>query len=44
MPKSAMAGRFRMRSRQVLGGINQCLYVSVGDPDPHYARAIGPES
>jgi uncharacterized glyoxalase superfamily protein PhnB len=40
MPKSPMAEtEFRMKSPRALGGINQCLYVAVEDPDAHYERA-----
>lgn len=40
MPKSPMAEtEFGMRSPRALGGINQCLYVAVEDPDEHYERA-----
>jgi uncharacterized glyoxalase superfamily protein PhnB len=30
---------FGMKSPGALGGINQCLYVTVEDPDAHYERA-----
>ena len=46
MPKSAMAEtEFRMKSPRSLGGINQCIYVTVDNPDAHYAhaRAAGAE-
>ncbi len=40
MPKSPMAEtEFRMKSPRALGGINQCIYVTVDDPDAHYAHA-----
>ncbi len=40
MPKSPMAEtEFRMKSPRALGGINQCIYVTVEDPDAHYAHA-----
>lgn len=40
MPKSPMAEtEFGLNSPRALGGINQCLYVAVKDPDAHYARA-----
>jgi uncharacterized glyoxalase superfamily protein PhnB len=40
MPKSPMAEtEFRMKSPRALGGITQCLYVTVDDPDTHYQRA-----
>lgn len=39
MPKSPMAeSEFAMKSPRALGGINQCLYVAVEDPDAHYER------
>lgn len=39
MPKSPMAEtQFAMKSPRTLGGINQCLYVAVEDPDAHYER------
>lgn len=46
MPKSPMTeGEFGMKSPRELGGINQCLYVTVEDPDAHCerARAAGAE-
>ena len=40
MPKSPMAEtEFRMKSPRELGGINQCIYVTVKDLDAHYANA-----
>ncbi len=40
MPKSPMPEtEFAMQSPRALGGINQCLYVAVKDPDAHYERA-----
>jgi uncharacterized glyoxalase superfamily protein PhnB len=40
MPKSPMAEtEFGMQSPRRLGGINQCLYVAVKNPDAHYERA-----
>jgi uncharacterized glyoxalase superfamily protein PhnB len=40
MPKSPMnEAEFRMKSPRALGGIHQCLYVAVDDPDAHYERA-----
>jgi uncharacterized glyoxalase superfamily protein PhnB len=38
MPKSPMP-EFGMRSVRALGGIHQCIYVHVDDPDAHCARA-----
>ena len=42
MLKSPMI-EFAMKSPQALGGINQCLYVAVDDPDAHHqgAKAAG---
>ena len=40
MPKSSTAeAEFGLKSPRALGGINQCLYVAVEDPDAHYERA-----
>lgn len=40
MPKSPMAEtEFRMESPRTLGGITQCLYVTVDHPDTCYQRA-----
>lgn len=40
MPKSPMVeDAYRMQSPRALGGVNQCLYVTVDDPDAHHARA-----
>src|SRR3981189_57382 len=38
MPKSPM-NDFGMKSPRVLGGVSQCLYITVEDPDAHYERA-----
>lgn len=46
MPKSPMPEtEFGMKSPRALGGINQCLYVTVENPDAHYehAKAAGAE-
>jgi uncharacterized glyoxalase superfamily protein PhnB len=40
MPKSPMPGdELGMKSPRSLQGINQCLYVTVDDPDAHHDRA-----
>lgn len=38
MPKSPMI-EWGMKSPRTLGGISQCLYVTVDDPDAHCSRA-----
>lgn len=39
MPKSATADTVFGVSPRTLGGINQCVFVAVEDPDAHHARA-----
>ncbi len=38
MPKSPMP-ELGLRSARTLGGVHQCVYVAISDPDAHFARA-----